>query len=176
MRKSDSDKVKDGDKWSRNSYGVVVDKTDYDVRVRNEEGMEWSISRSIFENEFNTANQHTEVKEVTRTQLTNIIMEHARVVMTVVFRKQSKPKDLTDLVELMLKDPTPYKTRRKIQATLKSVTDGEKRTLVGRHYGNVNEQGRITFHDMEASGHPLRLVDPRTIASCIVNQTLYKVK
>ena len=59
---------------------------------------------------------------------------------------------------------------------------GEERTMVGRHYGTQDANGRVSFVDMEvetkASGYDarMRLVDPRTLNYLIVGGVKYVVK
>jgi hypothetical protein len=59
---------------------------------------------------------------------------------------------------------------------------GELRIMKGRHYGNMDDLGRIQFIDMEAdrgtSEHDgrNRQVDPRTIQSITVNGVKYNLK
>ena len=55
--------------------------------------------------------------------------------------------------------------------------------MVGRHYGAVDEFGRIHFVDMEIErditksyDNRMRLVDPRTIKYLIVNNVKYILK
>ena len=62
-------------------------------------------------------------------------------------------------------------------------TPGENRAMKGRHYGNVDEFGRIQFIDMEETKgtNPeydarLRQVDPRTLRALIINKVKYTKK
>lgn len=66
--KSSARQLKRGDKWSRHSYGEVVDFRHGAVVVKNEHGLEWTIDESLFEKEFNVADQYAKVEKITRTE------------------------------------------------------------------------------------------------------------
>lgn len=175
------DKLKQGDKWSRLSYGTVVGFVGHNVIVRNEKGNEWEIGRSIFEDEFDTV-QYTSVEQVTRTEMAQVVLSRPSVVMQVEYRKQPVTKDLVDTVLDMIANPDEYRTKNgfskiKVGRALKGPTAGKKRTMIGRHNANMNESGRIDFIDMEVTeGSPLRQIDPRTIERVIVGGVCYELK
>jgi len=174
--KTNSANLKKGDKWSRLSYGTVMSNDGFSITIRNEKGTEWDIGRSIFEDEFDTI-QYEEVKQVTRTEMATVVMQNARVVMLVEFRKQPDQKELVDRVMDMLANHESYKRRTQVQRALKKPTEGKKRTMIGRHNGFMNTHGRIDFTDMEVtSGHNLRQIDPRTIERVIVGGVCYELK
>lgn len=169
-------KLKVGDKWSRLSYGTVVVNRVGEVIIQNEKGKGWCVGASIFEDEFDTI-QHTSVENITRTEMSTIVMKSARVIMSVTFRKKPDPKVLVKQIIDMIANPDAYKTKAKISKAIKEPTAGKKRTMIGRHDGYMNEQGRIDFIDMEVTnGSPLRQIDPRTIEEVVVGGVLYRLK
>lgn len=179
MKKSDITKIKPGTKFSRSSYGTVVRKDFDTIIVKNEEGLEWSIGKHIFEAEFYTPDQYDEVKEVTRTDMAELIIGNPRIVMTVRFRKQPDKKDLVSAVKKLLDDAEAGGKRpsdRKLSSLLTEATAGEERTMIGRHHGHQDEFGRLQFTDMEATGHNLRTIDTRTVEEAIFGGVKYTLK
>jgi hypothetical protein len=111
------------------------------------------------------------------------------VAMTVNFNTQVKEKDAVEqLVEIYpnkggkMASEADYKKR--VASIISSVITGKERTMVGRHYGSVNEFGRVSFIDMEVekdTSKPeydsrTRQVDPRTINWMIIRGVKYKTK
>jgi hypothetical protein len=179
-QKCNANNIKPGTKYSRISYGTIV-RVDYDtVTLRNEEGIEWGIAKQLVDAEFYTPDQFDSVKEVNRTDMVQAIVSNPRIVMTVTFKKQADPKDLKTTVLKLLQDTkagAKIPATRKLSTILKQATEGESRTMVGRHHGGTDEFGRLQFTDMEVdSGHNLRLVDPRTVEEAIFGNVKYKVK
>jgi hypothetical protein len=180
-------KVKVGDYYSRLSYGKVLNVGTSELTIENEKGESWDIGKKIFENEFKTHNQFEETVKLTKTELANIFLSNARVILTVNFNKQVKEKDVVDqLVELYpnkgkIISEADYK--KKVKELVGSVVVGEERTMVGRHNGSVDEFGRVHFVDMEATKDSskeydtrMRLVDPRTINWLVVDGKKYELK
>ena len=178
--KCDASKLKAGTKFSRISYGTIIRANPIEVVVRNEEGTEWNITPNLVETEFFTPDQFDKVEEVNRTQMVQAIINNPRIVMTVTFRKQVDPKELKAAVIKLLDDEKAGRTRpgpRKLSSLLKEATEGDLRTMIGRHYGNKDEYGRLQFTDMEVtSGIPLRQVDPRTVEEAIIANVKYVLK
>jgi hypothetical protein len=180
-KKCDISRLQPGDKYSRLSYGEVV-KVNPSlgwVCVRNEDGKEWHVAGDIFEDEFTTADQWEQEREVTRTEMVDVIISNPRIAMTVTFRKKPEPKVLRDTVQHLIDaakagDKTP--TSRKLSAMLKEATEGETRVMVGRHFGVQDEFGRLSYTDMEAKDSRLRKVDPRTVEEAIIDNVKYVLK
>jgi hypothetical protein len=173
--KSNARQLKRGDKWSRHSYGEVVDFRPGAVTVRNEHGLEWTIDASLFEKEFNVADQYAKVEKVNRTEMVEKITAAARLVMTVHFRKKPEHKTLTNLVTELLDGNISRPGPRKLSTMLKEATAGEERTMIGRHYGVSDEFGRLRFTAMEKDGG-LRLIDPRTVEWAVIDGVKYELK
>ena len=177
-KKSNVRKLDSGDHWSRNSYGIVVSVNAHEIVVQNDQGTRWALDPSLFEAEFVTADQFTETKKVTRTEMVQKITSSARVAMTIFFRKKPEHKELVDFVENLLGSRAARPTRRALSKQLKDATAGAERTMVGRHFGTTDEFGRIQFLDVEGSrsGTGLKTVDPRTVEWCIIENVRYEVK
>ena len=180
-KKSNAHKLSPGDHWSRNSYGTVVEVQHDSIIVQNDKGDKWAIDSPLFESEFSTADQFTDTVKVTRTEMVQKIIGSARVVMTIFFRKQAQPAILKAAVMQLLVDVSrgaPILKDRALGKLLKDATAGGERTMVGRHYGTTDEFGRIQFLDVEGSvsGTGLKVVDPRTVEWCIIENVRYEVK
>ncbi len=177
--KCDSSKLKRGTKWSRISYGEVVDTSFNQITVRNEKGSEWTLTPAIVEDEFFTPDQFEEVKEVNRGEMVNAIVSSARIIMSVHFKKKPDHKDLVATVTELLDDESGGRTRpgsRKLSSLLKTATAGQDRTMIGRHQGVQDGFGRLQFTDMESPGVPLKQVDPRTVEWAIIGNVKYVLK
>ena len=87
--KSDATKIQEGDVFSRFSCGTVV-AVDFDsITLKNTEGLSWTISKNIVENEFSFAS-HVEgpVEAITRTEMIELVRKHPRVAMQITFTKK----------------------------------------------------------------------------------------
>lgn len=179
--------VKKGDFYSRISYGTILSNDGSSLNIANEKGESWTIGVKIFENEFKVHNQASETLKVTRTEMAQIFLENARVIMTVCFNKQVKEKEviekLVDLYPNKGKIISEADFKKKVKEIVGEVITGEERVMIGRHNGSIDEFGRIHFVDMEANYDTskeydtrMRLVDPRTINWLIVNDKKYELK
>ena len=101
MKKIDVNQIKVGDIFSEESHYKVTAKLSNSIYFQHiESGTEVTIERSYVEKLLNTADQFTEVKEVTKedkkdgTPGIRTIFEgiHSGQVFTVTFKKQDKPK------------------------------------------------------------------------------------
>jgi hypothetical protein len=160
--------LKIGAVYSRQSFGTIVGQTCDSVQVRNEDGMEWSISRSIFDEEFVVADVVASESIVNQTELIEQITKNPRTAMTIHFRKKVVPSDVTKALRTVLEDVEPGS--RKFASAVKEAVAGEPRTMIGRHYGDFDDRGRLQFIE---HGKGLRLVDPRTVEFAIVRGVKY---
>jgi hypothetical protein len=180
-KKSNARKLSTGDHWSRNSYGRIVAVHQDEIIVENDQGTRWAIDPPLFEAEFTTADQFTETKKVTRTEMVQKIVSSARVAMTIYFRKQADPKDLKAVVKTLLDGVgkgASVPNDRALGKLLKDATAGAERTMIGRHFGTTDEFGRIQFLDVEgaSSGVGLKTVDPRTVEWAVIENVRYELK
>ncbi len=163
-----------GTKFSRTSYGEIVEViANGTFVVKNEEGKEWQITGDIVAEEFFTPDQYDDAFELTRTELFEELLKQQRIVMTVFFTKKPDHKKLVLTVEKLMEGDQPC-NKRELSKILKEATTGEERTMIGRHYGAIDEFGRLQFVDMENKG--LRLVDPRTVEWFIAGNIKYVLK
>lgn len=170
--------------FSRHSFGEIVSETSHDVTVKNIDGVKWSVSRKIFDEEFDLSDEFSENKDITRTELSDVLFKHPFTIMTVEFSKQVKEKEvkkkLHDLYPNKGAIISEFEFKQKCDVILEEVLKGEKRVLIGYHTGKVDNNGRVFFFDMEAkdpTGKPeFRLVDTRTLDSIIVKGVKYNLK
>lgn len=165
--------IKPGAKWSRHSFGTVTSaprcRDDY-VGIENEDGRQWNIGEEIFIDEFVVADYFNETKKVSRTVVVEQVLTHPYTAMAVCFRK--KP-DTKETAQEILKYAAGGKPT---VAGIRKIIDnaGEKRVMIGRHHGQMNEHGRLMFYDMEAN--IVKQIDPRTVLWAVVKGTKYVVK
>lgn len=164
--------VQAGAVYSRQSFGTVlgIDPCDPSgaVHVRNDEGVEWTISREIFDAEFVVADQVGSEQTVNQTELLELITKNPRTAMTIHFRKKLDPANVLKKVRLRLEDDPS--TSRAFGQFLKEELKGEPRTMIGRHYGEFDDRGRLQFIEHRKG---MRLVDPRTVEFAIIRGVRY---
>ncbi len=104
------------------------------------------------------------------------------VAITVNFNKQVKDADVVKEVMDAYSGSTPKVFEVALKKAVKSALTGVERTMIGRHYGDMNEFGRVNFIDMEETRTPgsydnrLRQVDPRGLNWFICRGIKYTVK
>jgi len=188
MNKSDITKLKKGDKLSEIQYYEVLAVGTNSVAVKNERGMEFNISSSIVREGIFSANQFTETKELTKTELADLFSHIGDTVFTVNFNKQLKDKDAREgLFGLYanaggtILSEKEYQT--KVKEVLKSVFKGEERTLIGYRIGSDFNLGRSHVIDLQAEkgtnpewDSRIRQVDHRSINYVIYKNTKFTLK
>ena len=186
--KCNAAKLKKGDLYSRISYGKIKNNG-YNIEIENEDGNSWSIGGSIVTDEFYIHDQFNEEQKVTKTELAEIFIRNSNIIMTVNFNKQVKEKDVISRIEGELyaneggKIISKSEFTKRAKSIVKEALDGENRTMIGRHHGEITELGRIQFVDMEVDKDTsksydtrLRQVDPRTLKWLIVKNVKYILK
>jgi len=173
--RSNPQALKIGDRLSRVSYMEVVGKAGSTFRVKNEEGMVWSIAASILENEAYAASQYTEEREVSRTEMVEALESAGDSVFTVVFDKKTSQKSIVTALSAL--DELPDK-KTQLNKLAKSILAGEERRLVGYLASTEPKMGRSTVVDLEVSTdqHRLRLVDHRTLKELVLRNVRYTLK
>ena len=166
----DASKVIVGSVFSRHSHGVVTDISGQNYGLRNEHGFEWTIrGRDILEAEFSFADQYEDTLKDSRTKIIEVLRQHSHTAMTIVFNKKVDPK----VVAKELAAGQGSLSSRAWTAKVKSLMEGEERTMIGHHSNHFDEHQRLVFIEQ---GKGPRLVDPRTIKSLTVGRLRYEVK
>ena len=124
------------------------------------------------------------------TELAELFIASPRVAITVAFMKKATDKTkkayeaekatkIAEIQNARVAD-VPALLNNLIENPITRIIPGDLRVMKGRHYGKVDELGRIQFIDMElptndAAGRT-RQVDPRTIQWVCVNGVKYSLK
>lgn len=173
-------------------YTIKEVENDYIVVV-DDNGNEITIAKEYAEKLLNSADSYTKEEKLTATQLSEKFISSTRIAMTVCYVKKDedkKKKDFKDEKDKAFlkieneKDETKKSKliRELIENPILSYIPGEERIMKGRHYGHINDFGRVSFIDMEvpkkegAFDNRERQVDPRTIKYIIVNNIKYVLK
>jgi len=178
--------LKAGDILGESQYYTVEKIAGERVQLKTPTGSV-VVDKGYVETYLDSANQFTSESDATKTQLADIFINNPRIVMTVAFFKQDKVKTIKAYKEEVQKQAEQVQKdfmAKGISAVVEALSNpvskvipGELRVMRGRHYGEIDDLGRISFTDMEViDGTPLRAVDPRTIQYIIVNNIKYSLK
>jgi hypothetical protein len=122
------------------------------------------------------------------TALADKFLSSARHVMTVNFRKQLKEKDIIKEIKELYPNKkgnlvSKFVYEANVDDIVAKLLHGEERTIIGRHYGKVNDLGYVQFIDMEVEkddsksyDNRIRLIDPKRINWMIVDNVKYMRK
>lgn len=180
---TDFKKLKAGTKLSESSYYTVEKVSGDEAQLLTDTGDNVVIDKLYIEKLMITADQFTKTEILNRTDAIQKFLANPGIVMTVNFNKQVKDTDVITEITSAYENSTPKTFEDAVKKAIKKGMQGEERTMVGRHFGELNEFGRVNFIDMEAPSAAgksydsrLRQVDPRTINWFIVKEVMYKVK
>ncbi len=184
--------INTGSILSESSFYVVKSVNKDNVTVTDDLGNEINISNQYVERVLNPADVYTSEEKKTMTELAELFINSPRIAMTVAFFKKDVPKTKTALKaekEAMVASFQNAKVseieglvQRFIDNPITTVIPGELRIMKGRHYGEMDDLGRIQFVDMElgkgtrGTDARLRQVDTRSIQYLIVNKVKYILK
>lgn len=177
-----------GEKLSETSYYSVVKIVGDKVQLKSDNGTDIVLNQGYVENMVTSASQfHTEAP-ISRTEMAALFIASSGVALTVNFNTQVKEKDALAAMEAIYPNKggkmlSEADFKKKAKEILSSVVTGKERTMIGRHYGSINEFGRVSFIDMEVErdvkveyDSRTRQVDPRTINWMIIRGVKYKTK
>lgn len=176
--------LKPGEILSEQQFYTVKDTDGDRVVLKNDNGTEITVNKKYAEACLISANQYTETKKVNRTEAAALFQSCTGVAVTVNFNKQVKEADVVnEIMEAFDAKITLAAKRKNVASAVSRAIVGEERTMIGRHYGELTELGRVKFIDMEedkAAGKDydsrIRQVDPRTINWFIARGVKYEVK
>lgn len=190
--------LKAGSILSESSFFVVKSVNKNDITVTDDLGNDLTIGNAYVDAVLNSADSFQKEEKKTMTELAELFINSARIAMTVAFFKKDTPKTQkaykAEVAEAIAKvqnakvsDVEGILTTL-IENPLSKVIPGELRVMKGRHYGFVDDLGRIHFIDMELPKEiktnkdgveydtRKREVDPRTIQYLIIAGTKYSLK
>lgn len=182
--------LKKGSILSETSFFTVTKVDKQGVEVVDTLGNKVTIGNDYVNAILDSADYFETEEDKNMTELADIFKQSTRVAMTVAFTKKEDTKKVRDYnaevkqaiervqnakvseVEGLLKDL--------IENPIARTIPGELRVMKGRHYGHMNDLGRINFIDMELPdsdpANKERQVDTRTISYLIVNKVKYNLK
>jgi hypothetical protein len=187
--------TKIGDVFSETSFYTVKDPApgkSY-VILENDLGIEVTLSEDYVKDLLQSADNHDKIQRMSKTKLAETFLEHSRMACTVNFIPKGDKKTKRDYnaeVTTKLLEIKRLKGALKDEAIknlalnpILQVIPGTPRTMRGRHYGKLDDLGRVNFVDMDetmdrrkAYDTRLRKVDPRTIQWFIAGGTKYILK
>ncbi len=185
--------LKKGSILSETSFYVVEGFEGAAIVVVTDNGQKVRISNQYVENVLSSADSFEKEEPKTMTELADLFIGSPRVAMTVAFFKKDAAKTkkayeaekaaAIERIQNAKVSEVPALLNDLIENPLSKVIPGELRVMKGRHYGNVDELGRVHFTDMELTKEAgkdydsrLRQVDPRTIQYIIVGDVKYSLK
>jgi len=150
------------------------------------------MGNSYVESILKSADSFDTTKELSKTQLADLLLNNPRTAMTVAFVKTATEKSAKAFKEEKAAAIARVQAARTsdVEKLLSDLIDnpitrtipGELRVMKGRHNGTQDELGRVQFIDMEQSkgsgAHDARMrqVDPRSIQYLIVDNVKYTLK
>lgn len=180
-------KLEVGNVLSETQYYTVEKIKGNNIQLGMDGGESIIVEKGYVEAFLSSANQFKSTEKKTKTELAELFINSPRIAMTVCFFKQDKPKTKKKYKEELAAQAEVVKNdflnngisaiETALANPIKDYTPGELRAMIGRHYGVVDDLGRVTFVDMEIkSGMNTRQVDPRTIQYIIVDDVKYELK
>lgn len=178
---------------SETSFYKVVEVTDSVCTLVDDNGNVVDVSRGYIEKIMNSAELFENEEFRTMTELADLFINMPRIAMTVAFYKKDTVKTkkaYNDEVKAAIERVQKARVsevegllKDLIENPISKVIPGELRVMKGRHYGSIDDLGRIQFIDMEKTKElgkdydtRLRQVDPRTIQYVIVGGVKYSLK
>jgi hypothetical protein len=177
--------LKVGEVLSETQFYTVDKTSGKRVQLTNDLGEKIVVDNKYAESCLTSSQQYDESKVVTRTVMADLFISSTRIAITVNFNKQIKPADVKKALHSLYPNKGGIVSQAQFKKDVNKAVDlkGEERTMVGRHYGGVDEFGRVSFVDMKAVRKAgadydtrLRLVDPRTLNWAIINGIKYTIK
>jgi|SRR6478736_753032 len=185
--------LKPGSILSETSFYVVKTVNKGQIDVVDDHGNPVTIGDKYAEQILVCADYYEKEEKKTSTELADLFINSPRIAMTVCFITKGKEKTKTayeaekkakidEIQNASLANATKLLNDLIEHPITRSIPGGE-RVMKGRHYGHVDEFGRIHFTDMEIAQDKSkdydvrkREVDPRTIQWLIINKVKYSHK
>lgn len=186
--------LKKGDIFSETQFYIVKDvKSDHAV-MTDELGNDVALNNNYINDLLKSADQFNTTVKKTMTELADLFLNNKGVAMTVCFTKKAEKKTAKDFkaevaqwtenVKQSFLDNGIKGLENYATTPVNEYKPAEERVMKGRHYGHMNDLGRIDFIDMEqpkgvdgkGGDTRMRQVDPRTIRYIIVDNVKYELK
>lgn len=162
---------------------VVVDDYGHRINLGHKYVNEITVCADFYEKE----------EQKSMTELAEIFINSPRIALTVAYITKATEKTkkefeaektakITEIQNASLKNASAL-LNDLIENPITKEIPGKLRVMKGRHYGHVDDLGRVHFIDMELKRDTAkdydtrsRQVDPRTIRYLIVNKVKYSLK
>lgn len=186
--------LKKGSILSESSFFTVKEVRSSDVVVVDDHGTELTIGNRYVEKVLNSADFFEKEEKKTMSELADLFINSPRIAMTVAFYKKDtakakkayeaeKAEAIKKVQDASLSNAAKL-LEELIDNPISKIIPGELRVMKGRHYGFVDDLGRVHFIDMEqikdASKADYdsrkREVDPRTIQYLIIAGVKHSLK
>ena len=179
--------------FSENSFYVVKEVQQAKIIVTDEFGHEITMGLPYVKEILVCADFYEKEEQKTMTELAELFINSPRIAMTASYitkatektKKEFEAEKATKMAEIQnasLKNATALLNDLMDNPITKTIP-GRERVIKGRHYGHVDDLGRVNFIDMEIKRDTTkdydtrsRQVDPRTIRYLIINKTKYTLK
>lgn len=175
--------IKLGDVTSETQFYTVEKVNGNQVILRNDDGEQIEVNKQYAESFLSSASEVEKEESLSRTEVIEKFMTCTGVAVTVNFNKKVDAKDVLAEIMNTHNNTAPKDVEKAFKATVKRALEGEERTMIGRHFGSLDVNGRLHFVDMQIQKDTSkdydtrnRLVDPRTINYFICRGVKYKVK
>lgn len=179
----DFKQLKKGDVLSESQFYTVQAIKGDKVQIRNDHGTDVVVDKNYAEKCLLSANQFTKQVNLNKTEAAAKFLQSSGLAITVDFNTQVKEADVVAEIMAAHEGSTPKNFEAAVKKAIKTGLTGKARTMIGRHNGELNDLGRVSFIDMEiekdtTKGYDSRTrqVDPRGINWFIVSGTKYSVK
>lgn len=182
--------LKKGSILSETSFYTVESIEPNKVHLKDDAGRDIAVSTKYVEQILSSADIFETEEKKTMTELAELFIANPRVAITVAFMKKpvdktkkayeaEKAAKIAEIQNARVAD-VPALLSNLIENPIHKHIPGDLRIMKGRHYGHVDELGRVQFVDMELpntdAAARIRQVDPRTILYVIVNNVKYSLK
>lgn len=178
---------------SETSFYVVKELKGDKTIVTDDYGHEITMGNKYIEQICVSADYSDKEEKKSMTELAEIFINSPRTAMTVAYITKATEKTKKDFeAEKKVKiDEIQNASLKNAEALLSDLIEnpitrsipGKLRVMKGRHYGHVDDLGRVHFIDMEIKRDDTkdydtrsRQVDPRTIEYLVVNKVKYVLK
>lgn len=175
-----------GEILSELQFYTVKEVSSTNIILTTDNNQDITVTAKYADAMLNSADDHATTEKITRTELVSKFLSSTRVAMTVNFNKKIKEAEVKkEIVNLYPNKGGKIISQADFKKEVGRMLDlkGEERTMIGRHYGSQDENGRVSFIDMNAERDTskdydtrFRLVDPRTLNYLIVENVKYEVK
>lgn len=172
-----------GDVLSETQFYKVVKKVGDEIELQNDNKVSVVYTKEYVEACVIAASQFSSEKKVTKTEAAAILLSSPGVAIEVNFNTKVDEKELFEEVMKEISGATIAGIEAAVKKGIKKGINGVARTMRGRHFGELNDLGRLNFIDMDVLkddskpyDNRIRNVDPRTINWMIIKNIKYTVK